>query len=410
MYLFYFKLTILNSLANDGVTSVQNATDMTAMISTTDSSANVYFAELLPWQQTLWTQLTNRVLKPPQSLPHALLAAGMQGMGKRAFVWRLVAWLLCQQREQHPLGACGSCNSCQWLKSGTHPSLQVLPIASLPLSAESRNSHEALSSAAKKSKQDNKPDNKSAKAKSNTALTIKIDDIRALQPFIYQGGQGMRICVLDHAEQMTTAAANALLKTLEEPQAQVHLLLISDSPAQLLPTIKSRVQQLPLQHIDAALALDYVTNALGGTVNRQVVSPSQIKQLLQLANGAPLAAIDLAQASWYSKRTLWLTTWQALRSGKRSSIAASDYWQTQLNIIDFMTLSELMLLDIQRVCLGLKSTQQDIDMEAALALYQPPASALEKLANSLQQTKTALQQNVQEKFAYDKLLQDLARL
>ncbi len=367
---------------------------------------SIYFAPLLPWQQTLWTQLTERVLTPPQSLPHALLAAGMQGMGKRAFVWRLVAWLLCRVRDQHPLGACGTCESCQWLKSGTHPSLQVLPAASMPINAERRESSEAFRSTAKK----NKTDNKSAKAISNAALTIKVDDIRALQPFIYQGGQGMRICVLDHAEQMTIAAANALLKTLEEPQAQVHLLLISDTPAQLLPTIKSRVQQLPLQNIEPSVAHDYVTNALGSTVNREVVSPVQMAQLLQLANGAPLAAIDLAKATWYSKRALWLTTWQALRSGKRSSVAASDYWQAQLVIADFIKLSELMLLDIRRVCLGLTSRQQDIDLSSALETYQPTDSTLETLASHLQQTKMALQQNVQEKFAYDKLMQALAQL
>ncbi len=365
---------------------------------------NIYFAPLLPWQQALWTQLTSRVLSPPHNLPHALLAAGMQGMGKRAFVWRLVAWLLCREHDQHPLGACGRCQSCQWLRSGTHPSLQVLPITSTPISTESQESHEALNSGAKKT------NTKSAKAISNATLTIKVDDIRALQPFIYQGGQGMRICVLDHAEKMTTAAANALLKTLEEPQAQVHLFLISDRPAKLLPTIKSRVQQLPLQTIVSSMANDYVAHELGSTINREVVSPIQIAQLLQLANGAPLAAIELAKAAWYSKRALWLTTWQALRSGKRSSTAASDYWQAELSLPDFLKLTELMLIDIRRVCLGLDSSQKDIALSAALEQYQPTDSALEALASQLQETKTALQQNVQEKFAYDKLMQDLAYL
>ncbi len=375
----------------------------------TNSTDSIYFAPLLPWQQVLWTQLTSRVTTPPYNLPHALLAAGMEGMGKRAFVWRLVAWLLCRQQAQHPLGACGHCESCQWLRSGTHPSLQVLPIASMPISADSRdnsNNNAALNSAGKKKK----ADNRSAKAISNAALTIKVDDIRALQPFIYQGGQGMRICVLDHAEQMTIAAANALLKTLEEPQAQVHLFLMSDMPAKLLPTIKSRVQQLPLQAIEPSVARDYITHELGSIVNREAVSPLQIEQLLQLANGAPLAAIDLAEAAWYSKRALWLTTWQALRSGKRSSIAASDYWQTELSLPDFIKLTELMLLDIRRVCLGLESSQKDIRLSSALAAYPPIDSALEALTNHLQQTKQALQQNVQEKFAYDKLMQDLAVL
>jgi len=149
---------------------------------------------------------------------------------------------------------------------------------------------------------------------------------------------------------------------------------------------------------------------LGSTVNREAVGNEAIEQLLQLANGAPLAAIDLAQAPWYSKRALWLTTWQALRSGKRSSVAASDYWQNQLSIAEFIKLSELMLLDIRRVCLGLNAVQKDVNLLAALKDYQPSDSALEALAISLQQTKMSLQQNVQEKFGYDKLMQDLTLL
>ena len=376
--------------------------EITEMTSTVPLSDSIYFAPLLPWQNELWSQLTKRVLMPQQSLPHALLAAGMQGMGKRAFVWRLVAWLLCREREHNPLGACGICESCQWLRSGTHPSLQVLPLISMPVSAEHADAKQAATNSAK--------DKKSAKAANNAALKIKVDDIRALQPFIYQGGQGMRICVLDYAEQMTVAAANALLKTLEEPQAQVHLFLISDTPAQLLPTIKSRVQQLALQTIEPAVAVDYVTHALGSTVNREAVGTAAIEQLIQLANGAPLAAVALAQAPWYSKRALWLTTWQALRSGKRSSIAASDYWQPQLSISKFIQLSELMLVDIRRVCLGLDALQKDIDSPASLHSHQPTESSLETFMKSMQEIKTALQQNVQEKFAYDKLMQELAYL
>ena len=367
-----------------------------------DKTDSIYFAPLLPWQQDLWAQLTKRVLLSQQSLPHALLAAGMQGMGKRAFVWRLVAWLLCRERDSHPTGACGQCESCQWLRSGTHPSLQVLPIVCMPTSADSTENTEKLSSKAK--------DKKITPSISSSALKIKVDDIRALQPFIYQGGQGMRICVLDYAEQMTVAAANALLKTLEEPQSQVHLFLISDAPAQLLPTIKSRVQQLALQMIKTTVAVDYVTSALGHTINREAVSTAAIEQLIQLGNGAPLAAIAMAKAPWYSKRSLWLTTWQALRSGKRSSVAASDYWQNQLSIAEFIQLSEMMLLDIRRVCLGLNELQKDVNLTAVLEAHQPIDSGLETFASSLQQTKIALQQNVQEKFAYDKLMQELAYL
>lgn len=367
----------------------------------------IYFAPLLPWQQDLWSQLTKRVSTPPHNLPHALLAAGMQGMGKRAFIWRFVAWLLCRQRDNSPHGACASCESCQWLKSSTHPSLQVLPLISMPEHPTQTENHSKTKPLSSSKKSDKSTNVKSAhKGTSSSAFKIKVDDIRDMQPFIYQGGQGMRICVLDHAEKMTIAAANALLKTLEEPQAQVHLFLISDSPAQLLPTIKSRVQQLALQQIESASARHYISQTLGD----RAADTAEVEQLLRLANGAPLAAVALARAPWYSKRPLWLTTWQALRSGKRSSVAASDYWQGQLSVAEFIELSELMLLDIQRVCLGLTASQRDINLAAALQSYPPSEDGLVSLSASLQEMKTALNQNVQEKFAFDKLMQDLAFL
>ena len=138
----------------------------------------------------------------------------------------------------------------------------------------------------------------------------------------------------------------------------MHLFLISDAPAELLPTIKSRVQQLALQTIQPTVAIDYVTETLGSIVNREAVGTAEVAQLIQLANGAPLAAIALANTPWYSKRDMWIVTWQALRSGKRSSVAASDYWQKQLGIVEFTQLSELMMLDMRRICLGLNALQR----------------------------------------------------
>lgn len=348
-----------------------------------------YFAPLLPWHVSLWQQLTQRADRSDFSLPHAMLAAGIEGIGKRQFIWRLVAWLLCRARDSHPNGACGVCESCEWLKSATHPNLQVLPDSQLLLtSAETaaENTHKDHVAVSKPS--------------------IKIDDIRQLISFVQQGSQGMRVCVFDYAEQMTIAAANALLKTLEEPQPQVHLILITDSPAQLLPTIKSRVQQLPLQTVPNELAKQYIREQVDLTTD-----DSQINQLLTLANGAPLAAVAMAQQSWYAKRQLWLTTWLALRSGKRSALAASDYWQKQLDLSNFTQLTELMLLDINRVILGLDSLQADCQIADALPeAYRPSIDQLNAFANEVAQTKRAIQQNVQEKLAYDKLMQSLASL
>ncbi len=91
-------------------------------------------------------------------------------------------------------------------------------------------------------------------------------------------------------------------------------------------------------------------------------------------------------------------------------VPPSDYWQGQLNIKEVIQLSELMLHDIRRVCLGLVELQQDVDLSPELATYQPTDSGLEAYANSVQQTNIALLLNVQDKFAYDKLMQECASL
>lgn len=357
--------------------------------------SNVYFAPLLPWHHKLWEQMSARAMSQDKPLAHAMLAAGMIGMGKRNFIWRFVAWLLCDQRGCHPVGACGNCESCHWLKSGTHPNLRVLPETNLP-----KDDYEAERASPK--------NDSPKKASPKPQPVIKVDDIRAIQPFIYQGGQGLKICVIDNAEQMTVAAANALLKTLEEPQSSVHFFLITDAKAKLLPTINSRLQQLPIGQIDPKVALDFVRQESGGVIHKAAASEDQIQQLLSIARGAPLSAVALAKAPWYGNRALWLTTWQALISKKRSVIAASDYWQGQLGIQEFIQLTELMVADIQSVLLGLPPLQQDIDFQSVLVQHQPNTIAIADLLACLHQLQTALQQNVQEKVAYDKLMAQLA--
>ena len=385
-----------------------------------------YFMPLLPWQQTLWSQLTAKANQSGAPLPHAMLAAGIKGIGKRQFIWHLVAWLLCHRREAHAAGACGHCESCDWLRSGTHPNLQVLPLSS-QLVSPSDSVTDQSSKAKKAAKSTSSSQSSNPKSTDSVNHTIKIDDIRKLINFVHQGSQGVRVCVFDYAEQMTIGAANALLKTLEEPQPQVHLLLISDSPAQLLPTIKSRVQQLPLSPIPPEMAKSYLKTALLSLdndhqkvfknnheldgVNNQLSSTldQTVDQLLSLANGAPLAALAMASAPWYDKRPLWLTTWLAVRAGKRSALAASDYWQQQLDLNEFTQLTELMLTDISRISLGLPSLQHDCQIDQSISHdYLPTATALATLAAVINESKRAIQQNVQEKLAYDKLMQAIA--
>jgi DNA polymerase-3 subunit delta' len=142
-----------------------------------------------------------------ERLAHAYLFAGPAGVGKRQVALALSQSLLCREGT-----GCGHCPACQKVDSGNHPDLHLL---------DGRDG------------------------------AIKIEHIRLVQQQLalrpLEGDY--RICLIDGAEEMTPAAANALLKTLEEPLPDTLLVLISEQPEKLLPTILSRCQQLPFKRL-----------------------------------------------------------------------------------------------------------------------------------------------------------------
>ncbi len=414
-------------------TVTMNANDPSSQ-NALQSATLPYFAPLLPWQSALWQRLTHSQLSTTNSLPidslqtnnlqtnaltttnklpHALLASGMAGIGKREFIWRWIAWQLCHNKPTET--ACGSCESCNWLLSGTHPDLYILPATSSPTHGMLEEQSNSRDTGKKKSK--NKTSNK-PKNKANTQATtkIKIDDIRQIQNFVHQGSQNLRICVFDHAENMTLAAANALLKTLEEPRQGVQLILISDHPSLLLATIRSRVQQLPLNQIDHTLANNYVQQQLAQLSSTESIltdyhhASVQSEQLLTLSGYAPLQAVKIAQTPWYQQRKLWLTTWLALRNLTRTAVQASDYWQSQLVLSDFIHLSQVMLMDLQRLSCNLPTHQQDIDFSSISQHNMPNSIGIHALLLTLQEVDQGIKQNVQDKLAYDMLMQSLVDL
>lgn len=336
-----------------------------------------YFAPVLPWQNKAWQQFTEQYRH--QHLPHGLLATGMAGIGKRAFVWRCVAYILCQHK--HEQGACGDCPSCHWLKADTHPDLHSLP--------------------------------------SPEQNAIKIDDIRQLQDFFAQKSSSPRIVVLDNADEMTLGASNALLKTLEEPNDGIFLFLVSDFSSRLLPTIKSRVQTLPVNHVEMADALAYVNAHLNTHPNTQAKPQSNIQSntqydaelLLTLADFAPLGAVQLPSTAWFNHRLAWLKTFVALQTHTRSIMQASTYWQGVLSLADFLVLSQFMMAELWRYALKLPLLHGDISSQKVLdgAGLMFSQSMLQNIDDTIKDISLALHQNIQEKLAYDRLLLSMAK-
>lgn len=234
-------------------------------------------ASLHPWNDTLWQRLVQ--LRP--QLPHALLLHGRAGIGKLALAERFAQLLLCEQPQAGGSVACGRCPSCHWMGQGSHPDFRKLQPAALD-EDDTTDSTEP-------------PERKSATA----GQQVSVAQIRSLNEFVHLSTHrgGLRVALIHPAEAMNNAAANALLKTLEEPPAHVVLLLVSHQPSRLLPTILSRCHQLRFTLPDPVDALAWL--------NQHKVQHAAA--CLAQAGGAPLLAQQLADTDYQARRQAFLT-------------------------------------------------------------------------------------------------------
>lgn len=224
---------------------------------------------MFPWLEDNWLQLQQLRAR----LPHAMLFYGPQGIGKTDFVELFAQSLLCE--DVQPGGyPCGACASCGWFAQHNHPDYRrVRP--------EVLDGEDAAEDA------EGGEEKKTVKASKAPSKEIKIDQIRALSDFmnVSTHRSGMRVIVLYPAEGLNTAAANALLKTLEEPPPDTIFLLVSNRLDRLLPTILSRCRKF-------ALALPTRQAGLAWLQQQQV---KDADVWLAEQGGAPLAAFHAAQ-------------------------------------------------------------------------------------------------------------------
>ncbi|MEA3129658.1 MAG: polymerase subunit delta, partial [Paraburkholderia sp.] len=169
---------------------------------------------IYPWQADDW----NRLQQLRGHWPHALLLHGQAGIGKLRFAQHLAQGLLCE--AQQPNGEpCGACVACNWFTQGNHPDYRIVVPEALAAEA-------GLGNAADEKAE--KADGDEGKKTRAPSKEIKIEQIRGLLDFVGVGSHrgGARVVVLYPAEALNLAAANALLKTLEEPPAGVVFLMV----------------------------------------------------------------------------------------------------------------------------------------------------------------------------------------
>jgi len=250
-----------------------------------------------PWLAPHW----RRLFADEARLHHALLIAGQQGLGKLALAEQAAAALLCEAQGSVPAdGPCGVCDSCRWHASGNHPDFRrVMP--------EQDEEGGGDAAAAK------------APARKRGAPSIKIDQIRGLEGFVYVGShrRGNRVILIAPAEAMNAAATNALLKILEEPPAGVHFILVSMQWRRLLPTVRSRCRRVMIGRPDPAVARAWLAAA----------GVADAERLLQVTGGAPLAALAWSEAG---RMTGYEAQLDALAKPRDGMLAMAARWDAQL--------------------------------------------------------------------------------
>ncbi|KFK96489.1 MULTISPECIES: DNA polymerase III subunit delta' [unclassified Serratia (in: enterobacteria)] len=218
-----------------------------------------------PWFNAAYRQLVGQYAAGRGH--HALLVHAAEGNGEDALLYALSRWLLCQQRNGEK--SCGECHSCRLMLAGNHPDYHVL-----------------------------------APEKGKSSLGI--EPIRQVIEHLYAHAQqgGAKVVSLPLVELLTEAAANALLKTLEEPPANTFFLLACREPSLLPATLRSRCFYWHLSSPDETLSLQWLNRQAPGNQSDRLTA-------LRLHNGAPIAAERLLQPQHWQQRSALCTALNA---------------------------------------------------------------------------------------------------
>lgn len=222
-------------------------------------------------------------------LPQALLFDGPRGVGKQRLALWLAQAILCQgEREAGVAAACGQCQSCRLVGTLSHPDLHwFVPIEMPKRDADSDKqvelAAEALGEVMAARREQPLYEAPSGMASHPIAAVRLLLRRIALKPALGEGRR--KVILVGDAERLVPqrgaeAAANALLKALEEPPADTTFLLTSTNPDALLPTILSRVVRVRVNRVQDSVVTSFVQNA-----QENSGSPQEIARKVALADG-----------------------------------------------------------------------------------------------------------------------------
>ena len=203
-------------------------------------------------------------------IPSSYLFAGESGIGKKFTAVNFAKTLNCQKSQlsaisHQPSDCCDECPSCKKIDSQTHPDFMMVT----PEKSE-----------------------------------IRVEEVRAIEEALsfapYEGKR--KVVIVDEAEAMNASAANAFLKTLEEPPPQSIIILIASSPERLPETIRSRCSRVNFLPLSAVRCEEVIKNQGSGVRGQGLEKDSQLPTISRLSMGRPGLAISndlIEERDWF---------------------------------------------------------------------------------------------------------------
>ncbi len=311
---------------------------------------------------------------------HAYLFVGPRGVGKATAARAYAAALNCIERpEDEWAPACGACLSCRKIEREQHPDVRFV-----------------------------EPDGRSIKI----AQVREILRAAASRPFEAR----FQVVVIDRMHDMTEEGANALLKTLEEPPAQMKIILVTDQPQSLLDTILSRCQMVRFGALDPSI----VTRLLGqhtasiAAEGDEPPSPATLEVAAGFGEGSLGRAIEVLESGILEERADLMNALQRIEADRPAELLdfAEQIGRKERNRLEErLDVLRVLFRDLA-VCAATDSTDRIVNSDLAEPLSRMAsrlgATRAAQLADSIGEAANLLDRNVNPQLVAEDLLLQLS--